>query len=97
MYSTKRKRLDKEWNSQGICLEKHGRRDVMLKPAISPNYTPQFSENFLLIIFNFCVYFNSTWTKYDTNKQILIDLWQKYFKLKLKQSLINKSKFYVLC
>ena len=56
MYSTKRKRLDKEWNSQGICLEKHGRRDVMLKPAISPNYTPQLSENFLLIIFNFCVY-----------------------------------------
>ena len=37
-------------------LGKHGRRDVMSKPAISPNYTPQLSENFLLIIFNFCVY-----------------------------------------
>ena len=34
----------------------HGRRNVMSKPAISPNYTPQLSENFLLIIFNFCVY-----------------------------------------
>ena len=56
MYSTKRECFDKEWNFHGICLEKHGRRDVMSKSAISPNYTPQLSENFLLIIFNFCVY-----------------------------------------
>ena len=75
MYSTKRECFDKEWNFHGICLEKHGRHDVMSKPAISPNYTPQLSENFLLIIFIFlCIYFNSIWTKYDTNKQILIDL-----------------------
>ena len=56
MYSTKRECFDKEWNSNGICLEKHGLRDVMSKPAISPNYTPQLSENFLLIILIFCVY-----------------------------------------